>query len=109
MNTGLFFNPRPEIAALRLVEVSLMDVRKEINFCRRVSLPVLGVVENMRLAVQIGIESSGGGRCFVSTFGSDHSFPLYLLFYSVLWPTCSSGWVSFFPGIKHEIVSTLFV
>ena len=24
-----------------------MDVRKEINFCRRVSLPVLGVVENM--------------------------------------------------------------
>ena len=73
-----------------------MDVRKEINFCRRVSLPVLGVVENMRLAVQIGIESSGGGRCFVSTFGSDHSFPLYLLFYSVLWPTCSSGWVSFF-------------
>lgn len=28
-------------------EVSLMDVRKEINFCRRVSLPVLGVVENM--------------------------------------------------------------
>lgn len=28
-------------------EVSLMDVRKEINFCRRVNLPVLGVVENM--------------------------------------------------------------
>eukprot|EP00434_Breviolum_minutum_P016027 symbB.v1.2.014126.t1/scaffold1024.1/size143406/2 len=28
-------------------EVSLMDVRKEINFCRRVDLPVLGVVENM--------------------------------------------------------------
>ena len=26
-----------------------MDVRKEINFCRRVNLPVLGVVENMRL------------------------------------------------------------
>jgi Mrp family chromosome partitioning ATPase len=37
-------NPR-----LAPVEVSLMDVRKEINFCRRVSLPVLGVVENMRL------------------------------------------------------------
>lgn len=28
-------------------EVSLMDVRKEINFCRKVNLPVLGVVENM--------------------------------------------------------------
>jgi len=28
-------------------EVSLTDVRKEINFCRKVSLPVIGVVENM--------------------------------------------------------------
>ena len=28
-------------------EVSLMDVRKEINFCRKVGLPVLGVIENM--------------------------------------------------------------
>jgi len=28
-------------------EVSLMDVRKEINFCRKVNLPVLGVIENM--------------------------------------------------------------
>merc|ERR550514_2335391 len=28
-------------------EVSLMDVRKEINFCKKVGLPVVGVVENM--------------------------------------------------------------
>jgi len=28
-------------------EISLQDVRKEINFCEKVSLPVLGVVENM--------------------------------------------------------------
>ena len=28
-------------------EVSLMDVRKEINFCRKVNLPIIGVVENM--------------------------------------------------------------
>eukprot|EP00731_Ephydatia_muelleri_P029294 Em0020g938a len=28
-------------------EVSLMDVRKEINFCHKVNLPVIGVVENM--------------------------------------------------------------
>ena len=28
-------------------EISLQDVRKEINFCSKVSLPVLGVVENM--------------------------------------------------------------
>jgi Mrp family chromosome partitioning ATPase len=28
-------------------EVSLLDVRKEIGFCRQASIPVLGVVENM--------------------------------------------------------------
>jgi len=30
-------------------EVSIIDVRKEINFCRRVGLPILGVVENMAM------------------------------------------------------------
>jgi Mrp family chromosome partitioning ATPase len=28
-------------------QVSLIDVRKEINFCKKVGVPVLGVVENM--------------------------------------------------------------
>lgn len=28
-------------------EVALSDVRKEINFCRKVSLPIIGIVENM--------------------------------------------------------------
>ncbi|XP_033630001.1 cytosolic Fe-S cluster assembly factor nubp1-A-like [Asterias rubens] len=28
-------------------EISLMDVRKEITFCKKVNLPILGVVENM--------------------------------------------------------------
>ncbi|XP_046359633.1 cytosolic Fe-S cluster assembly factor nubp1-B-like [Haliotis rufescens] len=28
-------------------EVSLMDVRKEINFCHKVKLPIIGLVENM--------------------------------------------------------------
>jgi Mrp family chromosome partitioning ATPase len=28
-------------------EVSLLDVRKEINFCKKVEIPVIGVVENM--------------------------------------------------------------
>ena len=28
-------------------EVSLQDVRKEISFCRKVNMPILGVVENM--------------------------------------------------------------
>ena len=30
-----------------LKEVSLLDVRKEINFCKKVKMPVIGVVENM--------------------------------------------------------------
>ena len=28
-------------------EISLLDVRKEINFCRKTNLPVIGIVENM--------------------------------------------------------------
>jgi Mrp family chromosome partitioning ATPase len=28
-------------------EVSLLDVRKEITFCKKVNLPIIGVVENM--------------------------------------------------------------
>eukprot|EP01117_Protostelium_nocturnum_P009745 TRINITY_DN3483_c0_g2_i2.p1 TRINITY_DN3483_c0_g2~~TRINITY_DN3483_c0_g2_i2.p1 ORF type:complete len:335 (+),score=109.61 TRINITY_DN3483_c0_g2_i2:38-1006(+) len=28
-------------------EVSLMDVRKEVNFCRKVGVPIIGIVENM--------------------------------------------------------------
>ena len=27
--------------------MSLQDVRKEVNFCRKVNLPIFGVVENM--------------------------------------------------------------
>jgi ATP-binding protein involved in chromosome partitioning len=28
-------------------EISLADVRKAINFCRKVEMPILGLVENM--------------------------------------------------------------
>ncbi|XP_076323296.1 NUBP iron-sulfur cluster assembly factor 1 [Tachypleus tridentatus] len=28
-------------------EISLLDVRKEINFCRKVGIPIIGVIENM--------------------------------------------------------------
>lgn len=28
-------------------EVALQDVRKEIDFCRKVKIPIIGVVENM--------------------------------------------------------------
>jgi len=32
---------------LNVQEVSLLDVRKEINFCKRIGLRVIGVIENM--------------------------------------------------------------
>ncbi|XP_077173126.1 cytosolic Fe-S cluster assembly factor NUBP1 [Paroedura picta] len=54
-------------------EVALQDVRKEINFCRKVKLPVIGVVENMSGFVcphckkesQIFLPTTGGaeGMC----------------------------------------------
>jgi len=52
-----------------------MDVRKEINFCRKVNLPVIGVVENMSvfvcpkckvscvwLLIKGGVELDGNGK-----------------------------------------------
>jgi Mrp family chromosome partitioning ATPase/predicted Fe-Mo cluster-binding NifX family protein len=48
-------------------EVSLADVRKAINFCRKVGLPILGLVENMsglicpRCGEEIPLFSKGGG------------------------------------------------
>lgn len=32
-------------------EVALLDVRKEIDFCRKVNIPILGVIENMSIFV----------------------------------------------------------
>jgi Mrp family chromosome partitioning ATPase len=51
-------------------EVALMDVRKEINFCKKVGLPVIGVVENMSGFVcpncknesQIFVPTTGGAE-----------------------------------------------
>ncbi|BAB08742.1 nucleotide-binding protein [Arabidopsis thaliana] len=51
-------------------EVSLIDVRKEVSFCKKVGVPVLGVVENMSglsqplldiVACSEVFDSSGGG------------------------------------------------
>lgn len=51
-------------------EVSLLDVRKEIDFCRKAKIPILGIVENMSGFVcpgckhenQIFRPSTGGAR-----------------------------------------------
>jgi ATP-binding protein involved in chromosome partitioning len=49
-------------------EISLADVRKAINFCRKVGMPILGLVENMSGLIcphcgqEIQIFSQGGGQ-----------------------------------------------
>jgi len=49
-------------------EISLADVRKSINFCRQVNMPILGLVENMsgficpRCGEEIPLFSRGGGQ-----------------------------------------------
>lgn len=58
-------------------EVSLLDVRKEINFCRKSGTPVLGVVENMSGFVcpncsnctQVFFPSSGGAEKMCKEMG----------------------------------------
>ncbi|KAL1922019.1 uncharacterized protein VTP21DRAFT_10661 [Calcarisporiella thermophila] len=58
-------------------EVALQDVRKEIDFCRKVKIPILGVVENMRGFVcpgckkesQIFLPTTGGAVKMASDMG----------------------------------------
>ncbi|OWR54713.1 cytosolic Fe-S cluster assembly factor NUBP1 protein [Danaus plexippus plexippus] len=58
-------------------ELALLDVRKELAFCRKVGLPVLGVVENMALFVcpncqaqsEIFPASTGGSSQMCSELG----------------------------------------
>ncbi|XP_066601181.1 cytosolic Fe-S cluster assembly factor nubp1 [Prorops nasuta] len=57
-------------------EVALLDVRKEIDFCRQSNIPILGVVENMSLFVcpkckstaEIFPATSGGGSKLAEEF-----------------------------------------
>jgi len=56
-------------------EVSLADVRKSINFCKTVSLPVLGLIENMsgfvcpHCEASMDLFGSGGGEHTAETMG----------------------------------------
>jgi len=58
-------------------EVALLDVRKEITFCKRVGIPVLGVVENMagftcpccRHTTAIFAPTSGGAEAMCQEMG----------------------------------------
>lgn len=49
-------------------EVSILDIRKSVTFCNQVSMPVLGIIENMSSLIcpychqKIDLFSSGGGE-----------------------------------------------
>ena len=55
--------------------ISLQDVRKSINFCRQLNIPVLGVVENMSGLIcphcqeMIEVFKSGGGEAMAREMG----------------------------------------
>jgi Mrp family chromosome partitioning ATPase len=49
-------------------DVAIIDVRKEISFCRKTGLPVLGVVENMS-----GLSTPLSNMKFISKSGEDYS------------------------------------
>lgn len=54
LSTASYLKGLDSVSAVILTtpqEVSLLDVRKEIDFCRKVNIPVLGVVENMSVFV----------------------------------------------------------
>jgi len=58
-------------------EVALLDVRKEINFCKKLNVPVLGVVENMagfvcpncKKETQVFAPTSGGAQQMAKEMG----------------------------------------
>ncbi|OLY85502.1 Cytosolic Fe-S cluster assembly factor NUBP2-like protein [Smittium mucronatum] len=53
------YNPDGAILVTTPQMVSILDVQKELNFCKKVNLPILGVVENM---------SGGGGQQLASKY-----------------------------------------
>ncbi|CAB4432392.1 unnamed protein product [Rhizophagus irregularis] len=68
-------NPDGAVIVTTPQTVALADVRKELNFCKKVKLPILGVVENMSGYVCPHCEectnlfSTGGGEAMAQEFG----------------------------------------
>jgi Mrp family chromosome partitioning ATPase len=55
-------------------EVSMADVRKELNFCKKTSINVIGLVENMhsiRIPINYALDSSSTGVRLVNKSGVD--------------------------------------
>jgi Mrp family chromosome partitioning ATPase len=72
---NLINNPDGAVIVTTPQDVSLLDVRKSVTFCRRINLPVLGVVENMsgfkcpHCSEIIDIFKSGGGETMAADMG----------------------------------------
>lgn len=70
-------NLRGAIVVTTPQEIALQDVRKQINFCNKVKLPIVGVIENMSGFVcpncskesEIFPETTGGGEGMCAKFG----------------------------------------
>jgi len=66
------FNPDGAIVVTTPQGVSLSDVRKEISFCRKLQIPLLGLIENMSGFVCphceecTNIFSTGGGQALAN-------------------------------------------
>ncbi|KAI8800431.1 P-loop containing nucleoside triphosphate hydrolase protein [Cladochytrium replicatum] len=71
------YNPDGAVVVTTPQAVALSDVRKELDFCRKTKIPVLGVVENMsgyvcpHCAECTDVFSSGGGEEMAKKFGLD--------------------------------------
>ncbi|KAJ3124175.1 Nucleotide-binding protein 2 [Nowakowskiella sp. JEL0407] len=71
------FNPDGAVIVTTPQAVALADVRKELNFCKKVKIPILGVVENMsgficpHCAECSDLFSKGGGEAMASEFNVD--------------------------------------
>lgn len=69
------YSPDGAVIVTTPQNVSIADVRKEITFCRKIGLPILGVVENMsgfvcpHCAECTNIFSSGGGEAMAKELG----------------------------------------
>ncbi len=68
-------NPTGAIVVTTPQDIAVADVRRSINFCNKVNLPVLGVIENMSGFVcphcqhKVDIFKSGGGKKMADEMG----------------------------------------
>ncbi len=71
----LIENPDGAVIVTTPQELAIADVRKCVNFCRQLNLPVLGVIENMsgfvcpKCGERTEIFSSGGGKRMARDMG----------------------------------------